>query len=522
MSAVEPLTLSEQSDLRGFLSLLRRQIVPIVVCAIVTASATFAFAFTQPKTYRATTQILYTDPGSIAGLASGDPARAVDTLVQLATTDDVLKSVTISGQNTSAGAIRAATDVTGDANANIITVAAEAGTPRGAAALANAVAASLVTWRNENRSKQIKSRLTFLQEQLGALAGRSSPSEVAIASDLRAQIAEASAQLQVPNPELTLVSPATPPSSPISPRPFLNAIVGFLAGLMLGLLIGAFRDRLDRRLHTLEEIEAAYPWPVVGTVPAVDTTSGRRPTPVDFSRMSVIADAYRSIRTNLTLMTLGHSESKVWVISSAMPAEGKSAAVANLASALASSGLRVLAISADLHSPALHEYFAPAGSEPRAGLIEVLAREVRLEDAAQVAHVPLGSVDRHGYVDLLAGPGVFPDPAVLFQSGAMLDLLSNARKRYDAIVIDAPPLLFTAEALILARLADELVLVARLNHLTRNQATRAVKLVETMQLRPVGVIATGIQATEELYGYRDRTGGESDGPRSAQPTARGA
>jgi hypothetical protein len=64
--------------------------------------------------------------------------------------------------------------------------------------------------------------------------------------------------------------------------------------------------------------------------------------------------------------------------------------------------------------------------------------------------------------------------------------------------------------------------VARLNHLTRNQATRAVKLVETMQLRPVGVIATGIQATEDLYGYRDRTGGESDGPRSAQPTARGA
>jgi Mrp family chromosome partitioning ATPase len=105
----------------------------------------------------------------------------------------------------------------------------------------------------------------------------------------------------------------------------------------------------------------------------------------------------------------------------------------------------------------------------------------------------------------------------------MADLLILARERYDAIVIDAPPLLYTAEASLLAQLADGLILVARLELLTRHQAERARKVLETMHLAPLGVIATGQKAPESGYGagyeYRQLPREDSSGARSPAAAA---
>ena len=326
-----------------------------------------------------------------------------------------------------------------------------------------------------------------------------SPSELAAAADLRTQLSEQQAQLRVPNPELTLVSPASVPESPISPKPLRNALIGFLAGIVLGLGVGMVRDRLDRRLRTVDEVEAAYPWPALGLVPLSESGRERRSGLVDFSHASGLADAYRNVRTNLTLFSLNDSNQKVWAISSAMPGEGKSAAAANLAAACASSGMRALAISADLHAPALHEYVD--GMQPnRPGLIEILARQVTPSDAAVEAPLDRPSAARGGNLDVIANARVFSDPATLFQTQTMESLLAWARHQYDIVVLDGPPLLYTAEASLLARLADGLVLVARVNHLTRHEALRACRLLETVKIRPTGVIVTGVRG-EASYGY---------------------
>jgi Mrp family chromosome partitioning ATPase len=250
----------------------------------------------------------------------------------------------------------------------------------------------------------------------------------------------------------------------------------------------------------------------------------------------------------------------VIVVTSATAEEGKSAVTANLARALSITGRRVLAISADLHNPALHEYF-PSGykesdlaaytdddplrervihdptlknyfatgyggddtgrdgvkdssrrrktsglgerwagpSKPK-GLVPVLAGEIGLEKAVYIIPLMAEERERGGSLHLLADDRLFFDPAALLSSDSMRQLLKQARQEYDAIVLDTPPLLANADATLLAESAEILIIVARLDHLTRNQAQRAFRVMASMRLSPSGIIVTG-EAEDGFYGY---------------------
>jgi receptor protein-tyrosine kinase len=190
-----------------------------------------------------------------------------------------------------------------------------------------------------------------------------------------------------------------------------------------------------------------------------------------------------------------------------MPGEGKSAVTANLAAALASSGHNVLAISADLRSPSLHEYFPQPASE---GLLEVLSGETTLENAAKSVILE-GDMPAKtgGRLSLLASNRGFFDPVVLFQSIAMANLMKEARARFDTILFDAPPILSSADAFVLAQKADALLLVARLDRITRNQARRAMHTLRTAEITPLGLIITGVRSRDDAYGYEYGTDTES-------------
>jgi Mrp family chromosome partitioning ATPase len=101
---------------------------------------------------------------------------------------------------------------------------------------------------------------------------------------------------------------------------------------------------------------------------------------------------------------------------------------------------------------------------------------------------------------MLASDRTFFDPAVLYQSDAMRQFLKRVKNAYDVVLIDVPPLIATADAALLAKHADVMLLVARVNHLTRNQARRAIRMMETTDLTPAGIIITGEFETELTYG----------------------
>jgi receptor protein-tyrosine kinase len=524
---------TDHSDVREVVTFLRRHAVVVVLTAAITGAVGFGVSFTQPKTYLAKTSLLYS---ASAGAQTQDPTRAIDTILGIAGSNDVLFPVA-RRHGLTMPALKARMSILGDANADIISIVARARVPATATSLANDVARSLISWRQVQRDRLLQAQINSLKKQLQALAGNVAPSAVAAASDLRAQISQAQAQLDVAAPDLTVITPAIIPSSPATPHPERIGAVSALVGVIVGILIGLFRDRLDHRIRRIEDAEAIYRAPLLGAVPFARRRN-RIDLLADFGTASPEAAAFRTIRTSLALLGPPKDHGLVVVVSSAIPAEGKSATVANLACAFAAAGKRVLAASADLHDPALHEYFAGTittqgvspvaqriatgfsaeaggfdrGTQKPAGLIEVLSGEIGLEEAVRRVPLPLG----RGSVGLLSSTRTLFDPAALFGPDQMNRFLLPARDSFDVIVLDTPPLLASAEAALLAQHGDAFVLVTRLNHLTRNQARRAIQVLTAAHVTPTGLVVTGDLDTDVFeYGYAYGSGETSRSPRVA-------
>jgi Mrp family chromosome partitioning ATPase/capsular polysaccharide biosynthesis protein len=510
LNATEP-------TLQVCLAFLRRHKWLIVTTAVIAGLAAAGASLLQTPKYRASAKLLYT-PAVLPSFAAGEERdRAIQTIVGLVLTEDVLKRATGATQFEDLDQFREQLRVEARDNADLITISASATSADAAAESANSVAAAFIDWRNEKEQALIRARIEFIQQQLTSLAGRNAPSEVAAAADLRAQLSEAQAQLTVPSPDLSIVEPARPPDDPYAPHPIRSGVVGFLVGLILGLGLSFVGVRLNRRVRSIDRIESLYGCPTLGVVPYLDDLErGPRSAGLgDFEHKSPIAEAFRTIRTNLSLFRLDAPKLRVVVITSAIPREGKSAAAANLATALAVSGQRVLAISGDVHAPKLHEYFEALdddlrrervlttfGTKSPRGLIDVLAGETTLATAVRNLELNGASVSQ-GEIALLSNGRRFIDPAVLYQSDALENLLEEAKEYYDVIVIDAPPLLARGETSILAHHADAVVLVARLDQLTEAEARSTARVMHTAHIQPLGLIVTGrIDAGEALgYGY---------------------
>jgi len=558
---------NEDSDLRAFLGLCRRHAVLIAVVTILTAVVTYAVTKGEAETFSSTSTLLYTEPTSAP--ANFDPARALSTFVGVGSSSAVLTPVAGHHQLSLAG-LRSALSISGNPSADLVSIAASSPSPAEAAALAQGVARSLINYTKTGTQDTLRAEIASLESQLDRLAGRTDPSSQNAASALRLQLAQAKAQLATASSPLSILSPATVPSAPSSPHPARDAGIALVAGLVLALMLAAARERLDRRIREIEDVEAIYHAPTLGFVPFTDARKISRALQLaDFSGATPLADAYRTIRTNLTLMQM-HDGPSVIVVTSATSEEGKSAVTANLAEALSVTGRRVLAVSADLHNPALHEYF-PSGyrdndlpaadadplpkrliddptlndyfktgygeddtgsdgkqdsrkrrkasslgarwagpSRPK-GLVSVLAGEIGLDNAVYVIPLSAQERERGGSLHLLADDRTFFDPAALLSSDAMRQLLDQASQKYDAILLDTPPLLANADATLIAQSADLLVLVARLDHLTRNQARRAFRVMGSMRLPPSGIIVTGdVEEGAYGYGYRSKRPVEYD------------
>ena len=513
--------IQEQSDLREFLVLLKRHVLLILLITLTLGAATYAASAREPKQYTSGATLLFSLPAS----STQDPTRAIATVVGISGSHAVLAPVA-KRDKLSFEAVKGAVTITGDPNADIIHIDAKAGSAVLAAKLANDVADALIAYNAAGQKHLLQAQISSLQHQLDALAGKTDPSAVAAAADLRTQLSEAQAQLAVATPELAVLSGAVTPTSASSPHPKRDALIGALAGLVLGILLSAMRDRLDHRVRAVDEVETLYHAPMLGMVPFAKGRHRRSEMLADFSGSEPLADAYRTIRANLALFRPS-GETSVIVVTSAASDEGKSAVAANVAHALSVMGRNVLAVSADLHNPTLHEYFEQAAApevpgdkpgraglirrggspeaeaeqvRPTSGLVEVLAGKTSLTDA--VRPIPLTEREQAGggSLGLLANKSTFFDPGALFSSATMRKFLKKAQQHYDVVIFDTPPLLANADAALLGQHADVLVLVARLDHLTKNQARRAVRIMSATRLTPTGVIVTG-EVDESVYGY---------------------
>jgi capsular exopolysaccharide synthesis family protein len=258
---------------------------------------------------------------------------------------------------------------------------------------------------------------------------------------------------------VSLVEPPLTPTAPVRPRTRLNVAIGVLLGLLLGAGLAFLRELLDRSVKTPEELEVAAGAPVVGTIPPFK--AHKQPIPVAEQPRTAVAEAFRKLRTNFAFLGVDR-QSLCCVVTSPSASDGKSTVAANLAIALSQAGQRVALVDADLRKPTLHKLF---GLPQRVGTTTVLLHQAVVHDAIQHPGPNLPAVLTSGQLP--------PNPSELLGSRRMEDLLADLRTAYDIVLIDCAPLLPVTDPMVVSRLADGILLIARSGTTTRDQAQAA-------------------------------------------------
>jgi receptor protein-tyrosine kinase len=286
----------------------------------------------------------------------------------------------------------------------------------------------------------------------------------------------------------SIVDRATDPDAPVSPRPMRNLILAATLGLLLGAGAAVLRETLDTSVSTPEELaDATHAAPLLGSI-NFDKDALVRPLITDLSSHAPRVESFRVLRTNLQFVNVD-DDSKVYVVTSSVPEEGKSTTVCNLALTLAHSGEKVVLVEADLRRPKASEYLK---LEAAVGVTTILTGRVDIDGALQSA--PWG-------LKFIGAGSIPPNPAELLQSEAMKTLINDLRQRFDIVLIDAPPLLPVTDAAILASESDGAILVARHGKTTRDQIAGAVGRLDSVAGHLLGTVANMTPAKRSSYGY---------------------
>jgi len=319
----------------------------------------------------------------------------------------------------------------------------------------------------------------------------------------RLKEAEVSEAVEIAN--IQIVDPAVRPIEPVKPRKMVNGVVGILIGSLLALAVAFVRESLDTRVRTRDEIVEITGLPVLATVPRIPATDGRRSDAAariearlvtHHSPRSPAAEAYRTLRTNLTFSATGRGTPiKKLLFTSAEPQEGKSTTAANAAIALAEQGHRTLLIECDLRRPMLHKVF---GLDRSPGLADVLAGQVHAEQVART--VPL-TEHVEGILEIIPAGSSPPNPSELLGSTAMKEFLDSACGRYDKVILDTPPLNVVTDAAVVGTLADGVIIVTRQGATHREALRLACQALERVQVPVVGTVLNDVSLAEHGYGY---------------------
>lgn len=276
--------------------------------------------------------------------------------------------------------------------------------------------------------------------------------------------------------KVTILKAAVVPTSPFSPVPVKNIGIGLILGLVLGIAAAVLRDFLDNTINTEEDITRVTALPIIGAVP-FDKKAPKAPLISQSGGHTVRAEAFRSVRANLEFVLAGTSRTS-FVVTSSLPNEGKTTTTANLALTLSAVGARVCVIEGDLRKPRLLDYM---GLDNGVGLTSILVGQAGLDDVLQ----QFGSTN----LWVLGSGPIPPNPSELLGSDPMKQLIAQVESDFDYILIDAPPMLPVTDAAVISRVVGSTIIVTGISRVSRAELGRSIKMLENVDVTPVGVIA---------------------------------
>lgn len=286
----------------------------------------------------------------------------------------------------------------------------------------------------------------------------------------------------------TVVDEAQVSNTPVSPRAVRNLGLGLMLGLLIGAGVAILRHTLDTSIRSSAAVEEETGAPVIGSIP-FDKSAGGAPLLSDIDPYSPRAEAFRVLRTNLQFID-PDADQKVFVVTSALPGEGKSSTTINLALALTENGNRVAVIEGDLRRPRIAEKLGIVGA---VGLTTVLVGRSSLADALQTTN--------HDRLDVLTSGKTPPNPAELLQTRAMSNVIAELRADHDFVLIDAPPLLPVTDAAIIASKVDGAILVVRHGETSHDQVRIAAERLAAVDGRLIAAIVNMTPTNKSSAGY---------------------
>ena len=433
-------------------------VVLIVIAALLGATA---FNLTQPKVYAANATGFVTtgaidNPalGSVSDtLAKSRATSYVDVAESRATAQEVIQAL---GLHTSPQSLINDIDVVQPTDTVLLQITAHAASPKAAQSLANA-------WVHA---------LAHQVQRIEDPSGKKTPGTLRV----------------LPYDSAAL------PGAPVSPQVTRNLLLGLVLGLLLGFAYAVLRSRLDRRLRSVQEVEARYGVNVLGSIPLADDLAHG---PHERAAIAVesqagetgAAEAFRKLRTNLRFMDVDHPP-RVIVVTSPQPSDGKSTIAANLAAAIALAEHPCVLVDGDLRRPSVAESF---GLVEGVGLTDVLAGEAEVGDVLQeVAGLP--------HLRILASGSIPPNPSELLGSQSMRHLLRSMAEKA-TVIVDAPPLLPVTDAAVLTAVADGAFVVISTGRSRDQDLDAALAHLTAANGRTLGVIFNRVARRSRDAGY---------------------
>ncbi|RWQ23605.1 MAG: polysaccharide biosynthesis tyrosine autokinase [Mesorhizobium sp.] len=300
--------------------------------------------------------------------------------------------------------------------------------------------------------------------------------EVGVSSELKTQSA-------------AIVDFATPPNRHYSPSLTINLAIALFLFLALSASIIYIIELLNNTFTNPEQIEKELGLAMLGILPHVDD---RELIASIADPKSGLSEAYRSLRTSLQFSG-AEGAPRSLLVTSAEPSEGKSTTSFKLGQDFAALGARVLIVDGDLRKPNLHRLF---GLDNTIGLSNLLTNTVRKEDLASIFRAT-----KYPNVTVLTSGTIPPNPADLLSSPKMALIVTNLGKRFDLVIIDAPPVVGLSDAPILSRLAEGTLMVISTNQVTRKSAKTALKRLRAAGANVVGAAMSKFAVNKFDYNY---------------------
>jgi tyrosine-protein kinase Etk/Wzc len=307
---------------------------------------------------------------------------------------------------------------------------------------------------------------------------------------------EAAISLAIKSPKAKIIDVGLASRSPLFPQTSQILLGSLIAGLLLPIgliyIINLLYNKIENRKDVTRRLSSV---PFLGEIPRL--ASGESDM-ITINDRSVLAESFRLLRTNLQykIAALPNSEkTPIIIVTSSVKGEGKTFVSFNLAMTIANSGKKVLLIGGDIRNPQLHRYLA-GGSKRLKGVTEFLVYP------QYTAEEFIHSSDLNENLQIMLSGSIPPNPAELWMSERVEELLKYGKENFDTVIIDSAPAMLVTDTLLIGDKADITIYVTRANYTEKPLLDFVSDTVETGKLTNVGMVLNNVKTANFGYGNK--------------------